>query len=202
MLKYKINFYDLINKFNNVGDTIYTDEKPVLFKMDIKNSLEGIILNKQFSFDKEKDNFILRLHDNEFILSKEEMYNSYFNKKVYQKCFEKNKLYQILWYLKTNLLSYGLSKYELSKYFKYFRFNEVKLIDCILIYQRVGINYYEYHKIYIRSDMNDIIEKYRTYIMYNYFYKKLINLFNKRLDRYVTDNIFEFILGISLLKNN
>ena len=180
---YKINFLDLIDEFNYVGTKIYDDSKYfcLVKKIDIKNTLNGKISNKHFSFDKEKDIFIYRLNDRRFddikiIFSKKEFYDFYFKKKAYEKDFVVYKNYRYdkvkIW-RQRNLIIYGF-KFEYDGYISYMSNNNLK----------------------------DIIEKYRTYIMYNFYYKKIINVFNNRYNIYLTDNIFEFIFGISLLKNN
>ena len=176
VLKYKINFWDLIYKINDIGDKIYFDSTKfcIVKKFDIKDTLNGEIKNKQFYFDKKEEIFIFSLDLGfesdtvQYIFSKKEFYDFYFKKKTY--------------------LKYNKTKMWIDHYFVHFMPNSNNPF-CILRTQ-------------VDKDIKDIIEKYRTYIMYNYYYKKIINLFNNRLDRYITDNIFEFILGISLLKNN
>lgn len=206
-----INIKELISKLNLYGHKIDTDpyRYGIVEKYDLIDIYNKNIYNHYFKI---KNNNLENNFDENYIIPLKNLYDIYYNN--YEYVYNKSNFQKVINYLNLFFYKYVYKKSNFKKVFDYlysFFYKNVEISDYLLefkIYIEDGfiIKIYKYIELYHKTSLNlcyldEIIEKYKKYIRYKNIYtipkKKLIN----KLNIYIVDIIYEYLLGISLLND-
>lgn len=188
-----INIEELISKLNLYGHKIDTDpyRYGIIEKYDLIDVYNKNIYNHYFKIKNNNlENNFDTYHTKYFIIPLKNLYDIYYNDKEY--VYKKSNFQKVIDYLYSFYKNVKITN-DLLEFKIYIKNSLITII-------------YKYIDWYYETSLNlcyldEIIEKYKKYIQYKNIYtipkKKLIN----KLNIYIVDIIYEYLLGISLLND-